>query len=72
MTTSINKRLATAKKIPELYPGVFTESSIRWLIFNEDINGFSSCVRRIGKKVLIDLDLFEEWIDAQGSKGRQP
>lgn len=58
-------RFATPKKIPELYPGVFTESSIRWLIFNEKQNGFSCCVRRLGRKVLIDLELFEEWIKSQ-------
>lgn len=67
MHNNIGKRLATVKQIPDLYPGVFTQSSIRWLIFNEVQNNFSSCIRRIGKKVLIDLDLFEQWIDNQGS-----
>lgn len=66
MTINLNKRLSTVKRIPELYPGAFTESSIRWLIFNEKQNGFSRCIRRLGKKVLIDLDSFEAWIDVQG------
>lgn len=60
------KRLAPVKKIPLIYPGAFSQSSIRWLIFNERHNGFAACVRRIGKKVLIDLDAFEAWIDAKG------
>ncbi len=60
------KRLASPKKIPEIYPGVFSESSIRWLIFNEKQNGLSCCLRRIGRKILIDLDQFESWIDSQG------
>lgn len=60
-------KLTTPKKLPELYPGVFTEASIRWLIFNEKTNGFCSCVRRVGRKVLIDLDEFESWIRKQGS-----
>lgn len=60
-----NKKLATVKQIPKLYPGVFTESSIRWLIFNEKQNGFSCCIHRVGKKVLIDLDSFEKWIKQQ-------
>lgn len=55
------KRFATVKQIPPLYPA-FTESSIRWLIFNEKLNGFSECIRRIGRKVLIDLDVFEQWL----------
>lgn len=66
LTTQETKRLATVKNLPPLYPEAgFTESSIRWLIFNEKENGFSNCVRRIGKKVLIDLDAFETWIDQQ-------
>lgn len=64
MSACLNKRLATVKQIPQHYP-VFTESSIRWLIFNEKCNGFAACVRRLGKKVLIDLDAFENYIDAQ-------
>ncbi|WP_131781171.1 hypothetical protein [Legionella gresilensis] len=62
MLTTEPKRLARVKKIPEIYPA-FTESSIRWLIFNEHQNGFSRCIRRIGKKILLDLDQFESWID---------
>ena len=63
------KRFSSPKKISEIYPGVFTESSIRWLIFNEKQNGFSRCVRRIGRKVLIDLDQFELWIEQQSQGG---
>jgi hypothetical protein len=59
------KRWATVRMIPNLYPGIFSQSSVRWLIFNEKQNGFSRCVRRIGKKVLIDLDLFDDWIGSQ-------
>lgn len=67
MDICTKKRLAAVKQIPELYPGVFTQSSIRWLIFNEKHNGFAACVRRIGKKILIDLDAFESFIDSQGA-----
>ena len=59
-----NKRFATVRQIPKIYP-VFSVSSIRWLIFNEKTNGFSQCLRRVGRKILIDLDLFEQWIDQQ-------
>lgn len=61
------KILVPVKKIPDFYPDAFTESAIRWLIFNENKNGFKRCVRRIGKKVLIDLEQFELWIDEQAS-----
>ncbi len=65
METLITKRLATVKNVAALYPNAFNESSIRWLIFNRKANGFEKCVRHIGKKVLIDLDAFEKWIDEQ-------
>jgi len=57
-------RLATIRQTASLYP--FSESSLRWLIFNENRNGFSRCLRRIGRKILINLDDFEQWIDQQG------
>ncbi len=69
MDVKIERRLATVKQIPELYPGVFTEASIRWLIFNEKQNGFSKCVRRIGKKLVIDINIFESWIDSKEQGG---
>lgn len=61
------KRFAPVKKIPEIYPGAFSENAIRWLIANEDKNGFGRCVRRLGShKILIDLDEFENYIATEG------
>lgn len=59
------KRLATVRQLADLYPA-FSRSSIRYLIFNEKTNGFSNVIRRIGRKVLLDLDAFESWIAKQG------
>jgi hypothetical protein len=28
-----------------------------------------ACVRRIGSRVLIDIDAFERWLDQQGANG---
>lgn len=61
---SKSKRLATVPQMPNYYPA-FSTASIRWLIFNSQSNGFGGCVRRVGRKVLIDLDQFELWIDGQ-------
>ncbi len=67
-----SKRLSTVKNLPSLYAGAgFTESSIRWLIFNASENGFNHCLRRVGRKVLIDLDAFEEWMDDEVMQGGQ-
>ncbi len=59
-------RFLTVKQFPMHYPA-FTESSIRWLIFNEKENGFFRCIRRIGKKILIDTIEFENWVSEQGA-----
>ena len=62
-------RLSTVKNLPTIYPDAnFTESSIRWLIFNAESNGFNACIRRIGRKVLIDLDAFEFWLSKPEEK----
>lgn len=61
------KRIIPPKKVPEAYPGAFTESSIRYLIFNANNNGFARCLIRIGKKVLIDLDQMDSWLEQQRS-----
>lgn len=60
------KRLCSVKNLPDKYPDAgFTESSIRWLIFNAKTNGFDRCIRRVGKRVIIDLDCFEQLLDEQ-------
>jgi len=38
---------------------------LRALVFNEKTNGFSRCIRRIGKRVLIDENEFFAWVDKQ-------
>jgi hypothetical protein len=70
MSYSTTKRLVTVKNLPSLYPDAnFTSSSIRWLIFNASENGFNHCIRRAGRKVLIDLEAFEEWINNEALQG---
>ena len=58
------KRLLTFKQAAELYPA-FTESAFRWMRFNGDSNGFNACVRKVGRRVLLDADSFERWLDEQ-------
>ncbi|MCX7123094.1 MAG: hypothetical protein NTV32_05415 [Gammaproteobacteria bacterium] len=65
------RRWVSVKRMPEIYPETVKESTIRWLVFNEHQNGFHQCVRRIGGKVLIDLDAFEAWVDS-GETARKP
>ena len=64
------RRLVAPKNFPDKYPDAnFTVSGLRWWIFNGKENGFDRCVVRIGGKVLIDLDRFEEWADNKAFEG---
>jgi len=48
-----------ANKIPAL-----TESAIRWHLFNRELNGLSKsgAVIKVGRRVLIDLPKYTEWL----------
>lgn len=56
------QKFLTVANLAKKYSGAFRESSIRWLIFNEEHNGFSRCIKRVGKKLLIDVAEFEQYI----------
>ena len=71
------KRLSTVRDIPiTLGYEWATESFLRHAIFNAKDrvgsggtvipgNGLASAIIRIGRKVLIDLDQFDAWVEAQ-------
>lgn len=43
--------------------GFLSESGLRYLIFNADTNGFNKVIKRIGKKILIDFNAFNIWLE---------
>ncbi len=71
------KRLATVRQVSQAYP-VFSASAIRDLIFKAEDrltsrgdvipgNGLAAAgaIVRVGRRVLIDLDAFEDWLDSR-------
>jgi hypothetical protein len=44
---------------------------LRHLIFNEHTNGFARCVRRVGRKVLINEVEFFRWVESQNVSSSQ-
>ena len=42
-----------------------TKSSIRFYIFYNRHNFATRCVKRVGRRVLIDVEAFEKWIEEQ-------
>jgi len=53
------KKWVTVKQLSQLYP--FSTSAIRNMIFFSKNNGMDKCIARIGRKVLINTEVFEHW-----------
>jgi len=50
----------TVRQLVEKRP-YLTEPAVRWMLFNRAQNGLNVAVIKIGKKVLIDDEKYEEW-----------
>ena len=59
----------TVKQFAEKFPFV-SQSSLRWMIFNAEKNGFNKVIKRIGAKILINADLFEDWLKEINGDGK--
>ena len=46
-----------------------TEGGLRWLIFRADQNGLAEAIVRVGRRVLIDVEAFNRWLE-QGRDSR--
>lgn len=58
-----DRDILTVKQLVNEYPA-FTESGVRWWIFNAKHNGFESCMIRIGGRIYVDRQAFQSWIDS--------
>ena len=61
----------TVKQLAKLNPA-FTESTIRWWIFNAVTNGFNVCLIRMKRRIYIDRQAFERWLERHRAAGMQP
>jgi len=59
----------TVKQFSEKFPFV-SQSSLRWIIFNAEKNGFNKVIKRIGAKILLNADAFEIWLKEINSEGK--
>jgi len=41
----------------------FDKSAIRRLIFNAEENGLAPAIVRVGRRVFIDIEAFNQWLD---------
>ena len=81
MESTVSRSLLTVRQFSERHPA-FSQGSLRNLIFlgkpretSRGVlpgNGFDKALVRLGKKILIDEQLFFEWLDAQHRVGSGP
>lgn len=56
--------LMTVRQFSQKHPA-FPEGGLRYNIFHSESNGFSKCIRRVGRKVLLDEAEVFRWVDEQ-------
>lgn len=61
-----NFEYLTIKQVADKYP--FTPGQIRHFLTKRHRNGLENAIRKIGKRIYVRLDLFQSWIESQGSK----
>ncbi len=59
-----SRTLLTVRQFANKHPA-FPEGSLRYMIFHAETNGFKECIRRIGRKLLLDEAKVFEWVDTQ-------
>ena len=53
--------------------GPFTQNQLRWWIFQSASNGLaaSGAIVRVQRRIYLDVDKFESWIDSQNTHQAQ-
>ncbi len=64
ITTPARPTLLTVKQFCLQNPA-FTNGGLRWMLFHRQQNGLERAVVKVGRRVLINVDEFFRWIDAQ-------
>jgi hypothetical protein len=67
--TTAPRRLASVREMRRIYPLAFRTEAVLRNLLTKDPELARVCVRRLGTRLLIDLDAFERWLDQQGADG---
>lgn len=69
-TPALRTRLIPVSKWNKFHPWP-PIGGLRYLVFHAKSNGFSHCLRRVGRTVLIDERRFFEWVEMMNERQRQ-
>lgn len=64
------RHLLTVRQFADAHPAI-SEGSLRWQIFRRRDNGLddAGALVRIGSRIMIDVDRYYAWLDAQQTMG---
>jgi hypothetical protein len=65
---SDNIQYLSIKQIAENPKYPFTEPMLRHYLLNRHSNGLEKAVRKIGKRLFLRMDLFDQWIEDKGGR----
>lgn len=63
----MNVKLLKVRDLVRKHEG-FSEAAIRWHIHNCNRNGLATAIKRMGRSLFIDEELFLAWIESKQSK----
>lgn len=62
------RKLRTIEQLAAESGGAFSQAALRWKIFNSKEIGLDPAIVRLGRRVLIDVDEFNRWIEQERSR----
>ena len=62
--TRLCERLRTIRQLADATSAI-SEATIRWWIFHAETNGLDKCIVRVGRRVYIDIEDFDVWLEGQ-------
>lgn len=58
------KNLRTIRQLAEEAPGIFTQSKLRWWVYNAEENGLKVALVRIGGRIYLDIEALAQWLES--------
>lgn len=62
------ENLHSVEQLADAYPHLLTVAALRWQLRHRASNGLSTACVRVGKRLMIDKDRYEDWLTARGEK----
>ncbi|TKW61192.1 MAG: DNA-binding protein [Blastochloris viridis] len=58
------QNLRTIRQLAEETTPIFTEGKLRWWVYNADKNGLKMAIVRVGGRIYLDKEAFNQWLES--------